>query len=161
MKHTFKLGFWGNWPARSNERGSMNIQRVLSVCMIVIGVGFFVVGAVGLEPQGTLPTVTIGWEPPQPTTPVWYNLYKTTSNPSTNPSPCNGGTWTKVNTDRIGFFMPQMEYTDNNASRGLSWYAVTAQDENGESDCSDIVAVNIPLARPGRPRNPKLNGITP
>ena len=122
-----------------------------------------VVGVIAAPvPQGPLPTVTIAWDPPAPPqTPVWYNVYKTNSNPS------NGGTinpctsWTKVNSARIGFFMIELEYTDNNAWRGLSWYAVTAEDENGQSECSNIVAVNIPLAKPGRPLNPILKGITP
>jgi len=144
----------------------MKTQFVLLSVFTAIVLGF-VVAAAGpvVQPaagaQGTLPTVTIAWDPPDPPTPVWYNVYKTISNPATNPTPCNGGSWTKVNSERIGFFMPQLEYTDNNAARGLSWYAVTAQDENGESDCSNIVSVNIPLARPGRPQNPRLSGVTP
>jgi len=106
----------------------------------------------------TLPTATIGWEPPTPTTPVWYNLYRTNN---TSSGPCNGGTWTKINTERIGFFQVQLQYTDTNALRGLSYYSVTAEDENGESQCSDIVIVNIPMQKPGKPNNPKLVGTTP
>lgn len=106
----------------------------------------------------TLPTATIGWEPPEPATPVWYNLYRTTN---VNSGPCNGGTWTKVNTERISFFQLELQYTDNNALRGLSYYAVTSEDENGQSECSDIVVVNIPNKKPGKPNNPRLVGITP
>lgn len=113
----------------------------------------------GLLLQGTLPTATIGWEPPIPAEPVWYNLYRT-NNP--NNGPCNGGTWTKVNTNRIGFFMVELQFTDTNAVRGTMYYAVTAlNDENSESDCSDIVIVNIPNRKPPKPTNPKLIGITP
>lgn len=90
------------------------------------------------------PTATIAWENPN-LQPVWFNVYRSTS-------PL--GPWVKINPERIGYFTPTLEYTDPAALTGTSYYTVTAEDQNGESDKSEVVTVNI-SSRPQRPTNPR------
>lgn len=90
------------------------------------------------------PTVTIAWDPSD-TPSVWYNVYR-----STSPM----GPWVKVNEQRVGYFQVELEYTDLKPILGTSYYAITAENEGGESDKSDLVPVSL-NTRPQPPRNPR------
>lgn len=90
------------------------------------------------------PTVTIAWDPSD-TPSVWYNVYRSTS-------PL--GPWVKLNEERIGYFQVELEYTDLKPILGSSYYTITAENEGGESDKSDVIPVSL-ATRPQPPRNPR------